>query len=284
MEQIKSLKDLTHDELFGAFQNAFEDYEMQLDKNQLADMLKRRGFNPELSFGAFDGDKLVSFTFNGIGNYNGIPTAYDTGTGTTKDYRGKGLAQKIFNHSISFLKDAGIQQYILEVLQHNHGAVHLYKKMGFEVIREFEYYVFAKSKVVNGNMVLSGDYAIEDKVSFEGLDMNNFWDFHPSWQNSFESVSRQLEAFRSVGIFENEELIAYAVFEPENGDITQFAVHKNYRSKGLGTILFKEMMSRMDKEDFKIINTDLTCKPVHQFIESLGIELTGKQFEMRREL
>jgi ribosomal protein S18 acetylase RimI-like enzyme len=81
-----------------------------------------------LSFGAFKNEDLLAFTFNGIGEYHGIKTAYDTGTGTLKEYRGQGLAKCIFQHSLPFLEEAGIRQYLLEVLQHNEGAVALYKK------------------------------------------------------------------------------------------------------------------------------------------------------------
>ena len=45
-------------------------------------MWKRRGFNPDLSFAAFEKNDIVAFTLNGVGNFNGRKMAYDTGTGT----------------------------------------------------------------------------------------------------------------------------------------------------------------------------------------------------------
>lgn len=281
MEQIRSLKGLTSDELFTAFQNAFADYEMQLSQLQLEGMLKRRGFNPELSFGAFDGNKLVSFTFNGIGHYNGLPTAYDTCTGTTKEYRRKGLAKKIFEYSIPFLKKAGIEQYILEVLQHNEGAVELYKKIGFDILREYEYFVFDKSSVIL-EPVIDENYILRENIDLKEVNVREFWDFHPSWQNSFDSIFRQAEAFRSLGIFRENELIAYSVYETENGDITQFAVHKEFRRKSLATYLFREMLERMDREELKIINTVYSCESVEGFLKHLNLKTTGKQYEMIR--
>ena len=95
--EIKSLVNTSLDELFGAFEQAFADYEIQIDKDEHLAMLKRRGFNPTLSFAAFDGSKIVSFTCNGIGNFYGVPTAYDTGTGTLKEYRGKGWRHRSSN-------------------------------------------------------------------------------------------------------------------------------------------------------------------------------------------
>ena len=126
--------------LFTAFNEAFIDYEIQITSDELRALLKRRGFVPELSFGAFENERLIAFTFNGIGVFNDIKTAYDTGTGTIKEFRGRGIATEIFNNSIPFLKDAGVSQYLLEVLQHNPKAVSVYRKLGFEVSREFYYF------------------------------------------------------------------------------------------------------------------------------------------------
>lgn len=98
--EIKSLINTSYDDLFEVFEQAFADYEVQLNKTELRKMMKRRGGDPKLSFAAFDADRMVSFTCNGIGNFNGTLTAYDTGTGTLKDYRGQGLATKVFEESI----------------------------------------------------------------------------------------------------------------------------------------------------------------------------------------
>ena len=55
--EIKSLNNICLDELFEAFEQAFADYEVQLNKVELLTILKRRGFEPDASFGAFDGGK-----------------------------------------------------------------------------------------------------------------------------------------------------------------------------------------------------------------------------------
>ncbi len=78
--EIRSLENTSSDELFQAFEQAFADYEIRLNRAQHLAMLKRRGFRPELSFAAFDGDRIVSFTCNGTGDFYGSLTAYDTGT------------------------------------------------------------------------------------------------------------------------------------------------------------------------------------------------------------
>lgn len=280
--EIKSLNHTGFDELFRAVEQAFADYELQLNKAELQTMLKRRGFDPKLSFAAFDGDKIVSFTCNGIGDFYGIPTAYDTGTGTLKDYRGKGLATRVFEYSIPYLKEAGIKEYLLEVLQHNPGAISVYRKLGFEVTREF--YYFRPEKVENEFKAIDVPYTLQfiDINKYDSIP--DFWDFRPSWQNSIESVGRTFGDFIGLGVFAGGRLIGYGVFEPVSGDVTQIAVEKSYRRKGIGSLLFQKMLEFNKHRSVKIVNTDIGCDSITAFLRAKNIEPTGKQFEMIKKL
>lgn len=282
--EIRSLSETSFDVLFNAFEQAFADYEIQLDKNQLQTMLKRRGFNTDLSFAAFNGNDIVSFTCNGIGDFNGMFTAYDTGTGTLKDYRGRGLATKIFNHSIPYLKEAGIKRYLLEVLQHNTGAVSVYRKIGFEVSREFNYFQQKNQEVRNEAHYPDLPYSIRLVDINDYDEMPDFWDFEPSWQNSFESIRRSPEDFISLGVFDEENLIGYCVFDPISGDVTQIAVDKNYRRKGVASVLLEEMLKLNKHDSIKVINTDVNCDSITDFLKAKNIDLRGKQFEMIKQI
>ncbi len=278
--EIKSLGDIDFESIYKAFEQAFADYEIQLNENQLKTMLNRRGFCADLSFGAFEGDNLVSFTFNGIGVFNGVPTAYDTGTGTLKDYRGMGLATKIFEYSIPYLKEHNIKQYLLEVLQHNTKAVSVYKNLGFEVSREFNYFIqeteMIQNEIKNSEMICSiNEVNIDDVESIA-----DSWDFYPSWQNSFESIKRALGNFVFFGAFEDDKLIGYCVFEPISGDITQIAVDRSRRREGIGSLLIKKAVEHNKSNIIKVINTDVRSVSITEFLNAKNIELKGKQFEM----
>ena len=268
MEIIKSLAGLSSDELYAAFSEAFKDYEMQLDKDGLMEMLKRRGFEKELSFGAFVDGRLVSFTFNGIDQWNGIKTAYDTGTGTVEEFRGKGLATKVFNLSIPYLKEAGVEQYLLEVLQHNDKAVSVYRKIGFNVTREFNYFSQSMDEIKIKPVELSPNYQIKVIDLNDKVLLASFWDFEPSWQNSFSSIDRNIDNFKSFGVFYYGEMIGYAVCEPDSGDITQLAVNKDHRNKGIATVLLQKMFSVNQANSMKMINTELGCYAITKFIKS----------------
>lgn len=282
--EIKSLEGVPFNLIYNAFSSAFEEYEVQLNKQQLIKMLKRRGFDPGLSFAFFDNCDMVAFILNGIGNFGGIATAYDTGTGTLKEYRGKGLATELFNYSIPFLRQRNIRQYLLEVIQSNTRAVSVYTNLGFGITREFNYYIRDKSEFIgteNGSRRF-------DLVRLDGLyqlsELSSFWDFYPSWQNGFEAIERDKESFEIIGAYDGQTLAGYCVHEPESGDITQIAVNKNYRRKKIATHLLSAAVSDSLCNVVKIINTETSCRTISDFLLSAGMEINGKQFEMLKNI
>jgi len=284
MHTLKSLEKTDFNSLFKAFNEAFIDYEIQITAEELRALLKRRGFVPELSFGAFEDDRLIAFTFNGIGFYNDLKTAYDTGTGTIKEFRGRGIATEIFNYSIPFLKEAGVSQYLLEVLQHNTKAVSVYRKLGFEVSREFNYFTQVNQEIKIPESLASGDFIFREIGPDSKELFMQFWDYLPSWQNSFEAINRSRENFKITGAFSKNKLVGYCIFEPVSGDITQISVHKDYRRKGIGSILLKNALGDNRNSIIKVINCDITCDSLTEFLAAAGILLKGKQFEMIRKI
>jgi len=284
METIKSLKGISVDVIFKAFNEAFRDYEMQLNKEELHTMLNRRGFVPELSFGAFKDDEIIAFTLNGIGSFKGVKTAYDTGTGTLKEYRGQGLASKIFSHSIPFINDAGVSQYLLEVLQHNTKAVSIYKKLGFKVSREFNYFLQNNGNIGFCSKIANPAYKVKRMDLSQAESLRDFCDFNPSWQNSFESIFRKTDDFKVIGIFNEHKPLGYCILELGSGDITQIAVDRKYRRNGIGTQLIKEILKYNLHDSVKIINTETDCESITGFLQSNSIPLCGKQFEMIKQL
>lgn len=282
--EIKSLEKTDFDTLFRAFGRAFADYEVQLNAEQLRAMLTRRGFDPALSFAAFDGAQIAAFTLNGIGNFNGVPTAYDTGTGTLKEYRGTGLGTEIFRHSMPHLRRAGVGQYLLEVLQHNTKAVSVYRNLGFETVREFNYFCRANTEIVDRGDTPRLPHSVRRIDPEKFASISSFWDFTPSWQNSFESIGRAAGDFVSLGVFTEEELAGYCVFEPASGDVAQIAVKRQYRRKGIAGLLLREMLRLNRNDSLKIINTDVSCGSITGFLQAKNIVPQGKQFEMIRKI
>ncbi len=281
--EIKSLKGIQFNTIYSAFENAFSDYDVQINKDELFGMLKRRGFCNESSFAAFDGNKIVAFTLNGVGHFNNLNTAYDTGTGTTKEYRGQGLASKIFEYSLPYLKEIGIKQYLLEVLQHNKSAIKIYKNMGFNISREFNYYIQDNSNL-KFSVKASADIKL-DNISLSLIEQHiHFFDFIPSWQNSIASIKRDIDKFILTGAFKDDALVGFSVFEPVSGDVTQLAVAQEHRRQGVGSLLLQKMQLENNHNNIKLVNTQIDCSSIADFLKFHKMKPSGKQFEMIREV
>lgn len=283
--EIRPLSGTDPEIIWNGFSKAFADYEVQINRTQFMALIKRRGFDPDVSFAAFEGkDNIIAFTLNGTGTFNGIPTAYDTGTGTVKEHRGKGLATKIFEHSPPFLKDRNLEQYLLEVLQHNTGAVSVYRKLGFGVTREFHYFVQKSTEVRPGADQAGSRFSVRQIDPLAAAETEGFADFAPSWQNSYESISRVPDHFVALGAFEEETMLGCCILEPASGDIPQLAVKEESRRKGIGSLLLREALRLNQSEIVKIVNADIRCVSITGFLQSKNIPVTGKQYEMIRKL
>ncbi|MBD5224351.1 MAG: GNAT family N-acetyltransferase [Bacteroidales bacterium] len=284
--EIVSLKNMSFGYITDTFLEAFADYDIDIDKEQLRAMLSRRGFRPELSFGAVEDERMVAFTFNGIGNFNGISTAYDTGTGTLPCYRGRGLASQIFNEAEGLLKDAGISQYLLEVLQHNIPAIKIYRSHGFEVTREFNCYTTSDPGEKCLNHPVLPELTIEEVGinDIVALGLDRFEDFSPSWQNDNNSIKRASESLRGVVANVGDDICGYGITEPASGDITRIAVSPVWRRKGIGSSILNTLSQFNCYGSLKVVNVQIDCLSVNAFLKACGFELKCRQFEMVKRL
>ncbi len=282
MIKIQQLSSTSINTIYKAFEKAFEDYEEPFDMTveQLQYMIERRGFNGNLSFGAFAGKELVGFTLNGIGKWNNELTAYDTGTGIIKEYRKQGIATRIFEESLPVLKQHQVNQYLLEVIKTNTKAFDLYKKAGFEVQREFDYWVspidLLNIKSENGN----SEFSIKELNKADWDLFGTFQDFNPSWQNSNDAINRKLSSFKIAGVFHTETMIGYGIIEKHTGDIPQFAIAKSYRIRDLGNLLFDWFTKNTESTNLKIINTNFSDDGIKLFMKSLNFKAGFGQYEM----
>ena len=280
MIEIKSLSGISREELYKARNDAFSDYAASWSDEEYDRLLQRRGYNEDLSFGAFDDGRLVSYTLNGIDDHYGTRTAYDTGTGTIKEYRGRGLAGQVFSKSLPYLKEAGIEQYLLEVLCENSAALNVYTQQGFSISRTFNYFI---GTVAHEELVLKTPYRFEVIPVQEHPGMREMWDYHPAWQNDLKSIMRQPQHFVAVGVFAKNELVGCGIVEPERGDIPVLAVAQQHRRNGVGSSLLHKLAA-YSAGNVRLIYIDERCTAMEEMLKSEGIALSGKQYEMIRML
>lgn len=286
MISIKQLNAIRVETVYDTFAKAFSDYvePFNLTFQQFKYMIERRGCNLNLSFGAFDDDELVGFTLNGIGVWNGQLTAYDTGTGIIKEFRKQGIASKMFNESLPVLRNNHITRYLLEVIHTNKPAFDLYKKSGFEVTREFDYYISSKDKIEIQESKLNKEFHIKEIDNPNWAQFKTFWDFEPSWQNSIDSINRKLDHFKILGIFDKNHIAGYGIIEKDTGDIPQLGIDKKYRRKGLASTLLHHLLQHSKSGEFKFINTCASYDPFKKFAYSINLPPGIGQYEMLLEL
>ena len=182
------------------------------------------------------------------------------------------------------MREHKITQYLLEVIKTNSSAIDLYKKAGFKVTREFDYYISTKN-----NLCLSTNKPLEDieikEIQYIDWEMaKTFWSFPPSWQNSIESILRKREYFRILGAFKKEVLIGYGIIEKITGDIPQLAIIEEYRRKGLATMLIKNLSKLSNSEKIKIINIDAAYIPFKELAKNINLKPGFGQYEMILDL
>lgn len=277
----KTLEATDAQTLYGAFSEAFSDYQVQTDMTfwKFRQMLQRRGYNPAVSVGAFLDGALVGFVVSGLRSWNGKATANDIVTGIVPEYRKQGIAGELFLRNKELLKDKRAEQYLLEVLKSNRPAVRLYQKQGFGIQREFSCFRLDKGRYVPGKTCGAERVG---RVDFERV--KDFWDFQPSWQNSVLSVEAVPEAFVYVAARRDGAVAGYGIIDEKTGDIPQFAVSREHRGRGIAGGIMAELIRNTESEKVSVLNVESGQKPTEDFLRKSGFEYIAGQYEMLLKL
>jgi ribosomal protein S18 acetylase RimI-like enzyme len=263
--------------LHECFLAAFSDYEvdMRMSREQFRQRIVRDGVCLEMSAGAFDGERMIGFCINGLGQWQGKSTAYDAGTGIVPGFRGRGIAKQLFAFLESKLKEAGVFQYLLEVLTSNVPAATLYRKLGFVETRRLA--VFRSQTRIDH----SGDLSIRRVDEPNWSLYQSFWDSHPSWQNSIDAVERVANDRVIVGAYENSECVGYGIVFVPSANLMQLAVSPQHRRRGIGSRILASLETPVR---LKINNIDETLTGTLAFYEANGYKQVLNQYEMIKTL
>lgn len=249
MISFRTLTEEDFSRLYQTLLEAFSDYSVPMKPE--IDTLKQsyliEGVELDCSFGAFDGDKMVGFTVNGFGDWQGKITAYDAGTGIIPAYRRKGISRRMFEYIFPVLRSQKIEQYLLEVIVENKSAFGFYKSLGFRIEREFK--VYKRDKVfVPVDLRHQQNVEIREIKNPDWNFLQSFWTYYPSWQNSIDSIKRSSAdaAIRKkvLGVFLDSKLIGYGIIFLKSGSVPQIAIAENYRQKGFGSVLLNALQNQ----------------------------------------
>lgn len=281
IRQCRFLDETCFDSLYKCFSEAFSDYivPFALTEAQFRNHLNLTGVDLDRTVGCFDSDRLIGFSLNGFGQWNGLTTAYDAGTGVIPSFRRQGISDSMFEMMMPVFSDSGVQQFLLEVISTNRGAIRLYEKLGFQSVRGLALLQ------CDGDLRGSGDpelnVTIREIVEPDWEVLSTFWDGSPSWQNSPDAIHRSNKLRRILGAFLDDVCVGYVIFSLNFGRIAQFAVDKNVRRKGIGTELIKAVKAATAQGySLQVINLDRSLTDTIQFFSSLGFYERLWQHEM----
>jgi ribosomal protein S18 acetylase RimI-like enzyme len=280
MIEYQTLDRTPFEVLHAAWIQAFSDYQVTIEMPlwKLQQMTTRRGYSPAISMGAFVGGRLVGFTLNGVRDWNGATTVYDLGTGVIPEYRRKGITSGLFESLLVILREKGIQQYLLEVIQTNTAALNLYQKKGFEITREFACFQCDKSIIQ-----IQPSCPIEAADTFNDSDWDRLagmCDFQSSWQNSTDSVRAVPTSFYYTICRQNGEIVGYGIIDSKTGDIPQIAVSSKHRRKGIAASIMADLIQNSESSRIALINVDVQSEATIDFLTKLGFERFVDQYEM----
>jgi len=270
---IRTLAASDFETVFSTFAEAFSDYVVPFapTREQLREMLTRRGWVPELSVAAFEDERMVAFTLNGLDGERG----YDSGTGVVPSHRRRGLGRELMEQSCDLLRAAGAREYVLEVIDTNTRAVELYRSTGFVETRGLQCWRYESPSTD----ISAANSSTRESSSFQPADIVSEWrDVEPSWQNSDASIARARDPHILFG-----DAQGYAILFPSSGDLAQFAVRPDARRQGVGTRLLQSADALAGKP-LRIMNVDERDAGIAAFLERSGAKKIVRQLELIRSL
>lgn len=267
--------------LYECFLEAFSDYQvdMRASREEFEQRLVRDGVRLEISAGAFDETRMVGFYMNALGDWKGRRSAFDAGTGVIPAYRRQGIAEELFAFMVPRLKEASVEQYLLEVLTGNERAVALYRKLGFVDIRRLA--VFRRS----APLFTDAEPEVRRVEEPDWELCKSFWDGDPSWQNSIDAVERVANDRVVICAYVDETCVGYGIAFKPWVSLMQLAVAPAHRRKGIGSKILSALQREVSGTDsLKVSNIDEGLKGTLAFYERNGFKMVLEQYEMVKTL
>ncbi len=271
--------------IYQTFMAAFADYVhdcSQLTETIFINRMIKNGVDLETSVGVFDQGEMVGFTLVGLDGFDDCFAAFDAATGIIKPYRGQGLARAMFNFVKPILEARGVERFYLEVIQTNDPAVRAYRKAGFNITRELDSF---EIHFENANLapVVERNITIRTIPKSDLGMVGDFFEWHPSWENSISSIHRISDKVLLLGSLVQSQLVGFLAYYPTLNWILSLAIHKSFRRQKIGTTLLAHLKAEISAQvpTTKIINVEHTDDGMIKFLQTVGFESTFSQFEMK---
>lgn len=269
MIRYQNLNGVSVQTIYETFLDAFSDYAIQMKPSvaEFQKMLIGKGFQADISVGAFCGADLVGFILNAEReNY-----FYNLGTGVKISYRAHKVASKMLDMSLCLLKERSKEGYLLEVLQENQKAFALYAQKGFQITRHFLCLRLDFPKIQPQLSTYVTREAIEQVGNLETTLL-----FPPSWQNNRHAILALREQFQCFVYREGGKVLGYAIINSASQSLIQMEAH----TKEAGVALLSHILALFSFTTLNMINVDERNKSLINLLMEFGFSDTVKQYEM----
>ena len=305
-------------EVHHTFVGAFADYAVDmsyLSEGRLLNRAIKNGVDFESSVGAYDGGEMVGFTLVGLDHRRCIFSAFDIATGVVPSHQGRGIARQMLSQVLPHLQGAGVERFILEVIQENEPAIRAYQATGFEILRELDCYELSldeEARAATGRRLAGGGIAstvtargslisyppasplpevpMRAKICEVSRDLlpqlEEALDWQPSWENSISSILRIPDevVVRAASAREGapDRLAGAGVYYPALNWILCLVVRPSCRRQGLGTVLMRDLIEHIsvDVPSVRILNIDRRDDGMNAFLAGIGFKVYVSQYEM----
>lgn len=271
---IKPLDKTPIHTIIDCFLLAFDNYfvAMPTDKSYYKDRWKEANVDFSLSYGMFDGERLVGFILHAIDTRCAVLTAYNAGTGVIPEYRGKRVVKSIYEFAIPHLQKHGIKKSTLEVITENKKAIKAYEGIGFKICKTY--------KCFNGDLQFnhSDDFELLNKA-INQVDWNSLPDqTWYAWDSQKESILNGNYQFYYV-IHANEPE-SYFIIKPKTNYIAQCGVLTS------GDNVWNRLFSAIGRmtNTIKINNVDSRHTQKLDWFNRFGLNNVVDQYEMELSL
>lgn len=272
---FKTIENLKVSEIAQLFNDAFADYfvKVEFTPELLRAKIEAEDIRTDLSMGLFHKEKPVAFMLHGLREVNGKKVAYNGGTGVIKEYRGQHATVKMYGQLIPLLKEKGVDEIELEVIDKNTPAIKSYEKVGFRKTADLDCFSGIPKQAPKNDKV-----KIREINRFDHDLFSTFWSWKPTWQNASESIEK-LPASKTYGAFVGNKAVGYLSTVPHRARILQFAVAPNYRRQNIGSNLFRHFANTVSTE-INVNNIDDPEQDTQLFLKKIGMKHVLTQHKM----
>jgi ribosomal protein S18 acetylase RimI-like enzyme len=262
--------------LHTAFNSAFKDYFIPFNVS-FDDFRNRLNFklriNSDCSYLAIKNDFVVGFALHTLNYYRGKLMLYNGGTGVVSGFRRSGIASDLLKMLEEDMPNE-VEDIVLEVIQENLAAIDLYDKVGFKISRNYRCFKLTDKVSPKSRLPMIR------KMKWDPSRYENMRDFDPSFIDSDLQIPSNFQNELLLEAMDQEYCVGYILFQPRNGRITQFGVHREHRKCGIGTNLIAAAQGLSQRRELTIINVPFEEKETCDAVANMGFVNQVKQYEM----